>query len=148
MLTGPEQHSFYRVSSKRQKQPLMTPLQPPSTDSLHLTKNNTNVIIPHMHDKDKMNLIRHEDVMAELMKDPEFRKGYEDLEFEFQVVAAMIDYREKHDLTQKEFAERMGMKQSAIARFERGPGNPTTKFLKRLANGMGMKLVISLRERA
>ena len=45
------------------------------------------------------------------------------------------DLREKAGLTQAELAERCGMQDSAIRRYESGRGNPTEKTLQRIANG-------------
>lgn len=46
------------------------------------------------------------------------------------------DLREKAGLTQAELAERCGMQDSAIRRYESGRGNPTEKTLQRIANGL------------
>lgn len=45
-------------------------------------------------------------------------------------------------LTQKELSERVGIYQADISKIERGIGNPSLSTLKRLAEGMGMKLKI------
>jgi len=74
------------------------------------------------------------------MKDPEYKKGYNGLELEYKLYEAMIEQRIKHGITQKQLAEKVGMKQSAIARFESGNCNPTLSFLKKLATALDMKL--------
>lgn len=80
---------------------------------------------------------------AELMKDPEYAEAYEALQPEYDIVKALITTRADEDLTQKELAERCGMKQSAFARIESGNANPTLSTLKQLAKGMGKQLRIS-----
>lgn len=82
----------------------------------------------------------HREVHADLMKKPEFKKAFNDLELEFKLIEAMIEQRIKYGITQKQLAEKVGMKQSAIARFESGDYNPTYTFLKKLAGALGMKL--------
>ena len=86
--------------------------------------------------------------LEEQLKDPEFRAEYEALEPEFAIVQAMIDARRKTGLTQKQLAERTGIAQSDISKFETGGGNPSLRTLQRLAAGMGMVLHIEFRPTA
>lgn len=84
-------------------------------------------------------------LLDDQLKDPEFRSEYEALEPEFAIVQAMIDARRKTGLTQKQLAERTGIAQSDISKFETGGGNPSLRTLQRLAAGMGMVLHIEFR---
>ena len=76
------------------------------------------------------------------LKKPAFKKAYDDLELEFKLVEAIIEQRVKNGITQKELAQRIGTKQSAIARFESGKSNPTLSFIQKLSDGLGLKLKI------
>jgi len=76
------------------------------------------------------------------MKRPGFKKAYEESEFEFQIISALISARNKEKLTQRKFAEKIGITQSALARFESGRINPTLAFLKKIATGLGLKFVV------
>ena len=58
--------------------------------------------------------------IADQMENPEFKRAWEDLDPEFQVLKAMIKAREKAGLSQTELARRVGTKQSVISRLERG----------------------------
>ena len=80
----------------------------------------------------------------ELMKDPEFRKEYDDLEPEFTIARALIEARTRSGLTQREVAKRMGTTQSAIARLERGYPLPSITTLKKYASATDSKVNISL----
>lgn len=80
---------------------------------------------------------------AEWMRDSEYASEYEGLQAEYDIVSAMIDARAESRLTQRELAERCGMKQSAIARLESGGANPTLKTLEQVAAGLGKRLRIS-----
>jgi DNA-binding XRE family transcriptional regulator len=91
---------------------------------------------------DTSKLVRFDDFLAEQLKDPEFRKAYDALDEEFAVITALIAFRKQQDLTQEQLAERAGMRQSAIARFETVGSNPTIKSLFRLAEGLGARLEI------
>ena len=86
--------------------------------------------------------IKFDDYLNEQLKDPEFRKEYEDLEIERTIIQAMIDARKASGLTQKELSERTGIAQGDISKLERGSANPSIKTLKRLAKGMDMSLKI------
>ena len=84
------------------------------------------------------------DIMVEFLKeqlqDDEFRKEWEDIQPEMDVIRAMVDARISQNLTQKELAERTGINQADISKLENGTRNPSLKLLKRLADGMGMTL--------
>ncbi|MCH5296017.1 MAG: helix-turn-helix transcriptional regulator [Treponema sp.] len=48
-------------------------------------------------------------------------------------------------MTQKQLAEKMGTRQSNIARLESGNYNPSLHFLQRVASALGKRLSISFR---
>ncbi len=81
-----------------------------------------------------------DDYLNEQLKNPEFKKEYEALEPEFNIIKAMIEARQATGITQKELSERTGIAQGDISRLERGNANPSLRTLQRLAEGMGMKL--------
>ena len=76
------------------------------------------------------------------MKNTEFKKEWDDIQPEMDVVKAMLSIRMAQNLTQKELAERTGINQADISKLENGTKNPSLKLLKRLADGMGMELKI------
>lgn len=76
------------------------------------------------------------------MEDPEFKKEYEAIQPEMDVIRAIVDARLSQNLTQKELAERTGINQADISKLENGTRNPSLNLLKRLADGMGMVLKI------
>ena len=82
------------------------------------------------------------DMLSEQMKDEEFRKEYEAIQPEMDVIRAIVDARTSKNLTQKELAERTGINQADISKLENGTRNPSVNLLKRLADGMGMALRI------
>ena len=83
------------------------------------------------------------DISDKWMKDKSYKKAYNELEFEFSLIRAIIDARLKKGITQKEIAKRMGTKQSSIARFESGKYNPTLAFVQKLANAVGTKIKVA-----
>ena len=82
------------------------------------------------------------ELLNEQLKEPEFKKEWDDIQPEMDVIRAMIDARIKQNLTQKELAARTGIDQADISKLENGTRNPTLKLLKKLAAGMGMQLKI------
>ncbi|MCH5268367.1 MAG: helix-turn-helix transcriptional regulator [Lachnospiraceae bacterium] len=82
------------------------------------------------------------DFLGEQLQDDNFKKEYEDLQPEFDVIRAIIDARTSQNLTQQELAKRTGINQGDISKLENGTRNPTINLLKRLADGMGMALKI------
>lgn len=89
--------------------------------------------------------IRHEDLKNELMKDPDFKAEYDKLEEEFALLDEILAARKAAGLTQEQIAERMGTRQSSIARLETGLtcGNlPSMTMLKKYASAVGKKLQI------
>ena len=75
----------------------------------------------------------YKETLNELLKNPEFKAEYEALEPEFQIIRAMLEGREKLNLTQKDLAERSGITQADISRLENGNANPSIRTLKKLA---------------
>lgn len=84
----------------------------------------------------------YRETLNEQLRDPEFRAEWEALEPERQIIRAIIEGRECRDMTQQQLAEATGITQADISRLENGTANPSLRTLKRLANGMGMRLKI------
>ena len=80
------------------------------------------------------------DSLNEQLKNPEFKKEWDALEPEYQIIKAMLDTRNEKSMTQKQLAEITGIPQADISRLENGNANPSLKTLQRLAEGMGMRL--------
>lgn len=76
------------------------------------------------------------------MKDPDFKAAYEAQQPEFEAVRAVISARLTCNMTQKELAERSGLRQSNISRIENGSASPTVDTLSRIAAGLGKRLKI------
>ena len=57
----------------------------------------------------------------------------------------MIKARNELSLSQQELAQRTGINQSHISRLESGNYNPSLKFLKRIAAGLGKELHVTFK---
>ena len=82
------------------------------------------------------------EALKEQMKDETFRKEYESLEPEYDLISSLVDARKLNHVTQKQLADATGIAQSDISKIENGSGNPTIKILKRIGDGLGMNLKI------
>lgn len=76
------------------------------------------------------------------MDDPEFAEEYETIRPEYEAIRAVIAARLECNMTQKELAEKTGIRQSNISRIENGTSSPTVDTLARIAAGMGKQLKI------
>ena len=83
-----------------------------------------------------------DDMLAKQLQNEDFRKEYEAIQPEMDVIRAIVEARTSQNLTQKELAERTGINQDDISKLENGTRNPSVNLLKRLADGMGMMLKI------
>ena len=84
------------------------------------------------------------DLLNEQLQDPEFKKEWDDIQPEIDVIRAMIDTRISQNLTQKELAARTGIDQADISKLENGRANPSIKTLQRLAKALNMQLKFEL----
>ena len=80
------------------------------------------------------------ETLNEQLKDPAFKKEYDELEPEFAII---VDARKEMGLTQKQLSELTGITQADISKLENGNANPSIKTLQRLAAAMGKKVKIS-----
>ena len=80
------------------------------------------------------------ETLNEQLKNPEFKKEWDALEPEYQIIKAMLATRNEKAMTQKQLADITGIPQADISRLENGNANPSLRTLQRLADGMGMKL--------
>ena len=86
--------------------------------------------------------------ITQKMKGPKFKKAWHALDTEFELLESMIKAREKAGLTQEELAKRIGTKQPALSRLERGAfKKATVETLSRVADALDAKLVIKLQPR-
>lgn len=93
--------------------------------------------------KGKKEYIPFAQLREKLLRDPETKKAYDDLELKYAFIHKILDARIKAGITQSELAERAGTTQSAIARFESGAGNPTLSFIQKVSKALDVKVVIS-----
>jgi len=80
-----------------------------------------------------------------LLKNKKIKKEYDRLKPEYELLDKIIALRINSKMTQKQLAEKLNTKQSAISRFEKGLINPTIDYLNKLASAFGKKLVVEFK---
>lgn len=83
-----------------------------------------------------------EQFKKEAFKRPGVRKAYAEMQPEFKIIRALIISRNKKGMSQRKLAQKIGVTQSALARFEAGGVNPTLSFVQKITSGLGLKLVV------
>ena len=78
-----------------------------------------------------------------LLQNPNIKQEYDNLESEYKLISQLIKKRLEKKLTQKQLANKIGTKQSAISRLESGSYNPSISLLKKIAQALEAKLQIS-----
>lgn len=88
--------------------------------------------------------MNHQEYIAEReARDPEFRELREATRPQFEFRRALVQARLDAGLTQRQMAERLGVKQPALARWEAGTTMPTLDTLYRLAKALNLTFVIT-----
>lgn len=95
-----------------------------------------------MKSQKPIKLIPFETIKRRMLKDPETKRLYDELDMEYKLIEALIKKRAQKKLTQKALAERIGVEQSALARFESGRVSPTLSFVKKVTAGLGLRLTV------
>lgn len=93
--------------------------------------------------KNKLTYTFEED-LAKRLKNPAFKKVWEESEVEYQLACKLIETRLARKLSQRDLAEKVHTSQAAISRIEAMHGNPSLSLLKRIATALDVKLSISL----
>jgi HTH-type transcriptional regulator / antitoxin HipB len=75
---------------------------------------------------------------------PEAAASYEQARLRFELAEAIRSRREELGWSQRQLAERAGMTQPGVARFEAGGTTPTLPLLERLAAALGLTLQVRL----
>ena len=85
-------------------------------------------------------MVTYKDYKKKCLEDSSFKKEYDALQPEYDIINVMIKARKEQGLTQKQLSELTGISQADISRIENGTRNPSLEMIKRLAAGMGMQL--------
>ena len=82
------------------------------------------------------------DSLNDRLKDDNFRKEYEQIQPEMEIIKMLVAARKEQNMTQSDLAKVTGINQADISKLENGNRNPSLNMLKKLAEGLGMQLKI------
>lgn len=86
--------------------------------------------------------IRFKDYLDQQLRDPLFRKHYEEYGKQLEIAYQILQLRKREGLSQVELAKKIGTKQTNIARLESGQQNFTIDTLQKLAKALRRNLKI------
>lgn len=90
----------------------------------------------------KRKIYTFEQHLKESLKNPAFRKEWEESEVEYQLGRKLIEARLKINISQRELAKKANTTQAVISRIEGMNSNPSIGLLKKLAEALGLKLKV------
>jgi len=86
--------------------------------------------------------MNYKEHLAEKMKNPEFKKAFEEEKRLLELSCAIIEAREKCGLTQKELAIKSHVTQQQLSKIENGVNCNMLTFIK-VSNALGLGLTVS-----
>jgi len=89
-----------------------------------------------------MKIYTLQDDLKKRLKNPAFKKAWEESEAEYQVSRALIAARIKDKLSQGELAKKAHTTQAVISRLENMTANPSVGLLQKIAQALNVKLKI------
>lgn len=84
--------------------------------------------------------------LDEELKDPEFKRLYDESSVKWRVAMQIVEARQRANLTQGELARQIGDRQQNISRIESGEQNITVGTLNKIAKAVGGQLVVKIVE--
>ncbi len=79
-------------------------------------------------------------INEKITQDKEFSKAYSEVEKEYQLIREVVKARKEMGLTQQELADKIGVKQQVISRFECEKHIPTLDNFLKIIDGVGLNL--------
>lgn len=78
------------------------------------------------------------------LKDPDVRREYDKLKPRYELIESIIKKRIEKGLSQKDLANMIETKQSAISRIESGNYNPSFNLIQKIAKALDSKLEVKI----
>ena len=83
-----------------------------------------------------------DEYLAEQLKDPDFKREWEESEAGYQLTRELLRARIKGRISQRQLAQRAGTTQAVISRIENMSVSPSIGLVQRIVNSLGKKLEI------
>ena len=85
------------------------------------------------------------DDLAKRLKNPKFRRAWEDSEPEYILATQLIERRLAKRYSQRTLAKKLKTSQAVISRIESLRANPSLSLLKRIASVLDTKLILQFK---
>jgi len=85
-----------------------------------------------------------QDYLKEQLKNPIVRKYYNEYGEQLKIAYQVLQIRKKKGISQKVLAEKIGTKQSNIARLESGQQNFTIGLLEKITKALGCRFTMEI----
>ena len=89
-------------------------------------------------------MLTHKELLAEQLKDPAFRKAWEESEPAYQLKRLRILKK----ISQEQLAAQVGTRQPSIARLENGEGFKNLTFVRRVAEALDAEVQIIIKPKS
>ena len=89
-----------------------------------------------------MAMIDFDTFLEKKLKNPDFKREYDALDKEFELIDELLKARSEAKMTQAQVAKAMGVKQSAVARIESGSLDMKYSTLVNYLNAVGKRIAI------
>lgn len=89
-----------------------------------------------------MAMIDFDTFLEKKLKNPDFKREYDALDKEFELIDELLKARSEAKMTQAQVAEAMGVKQSAVARIESENLDMKYSTLVNYLNAVGKRIAI------
>lgn len=90
-------------------------------------------------------LYNFEEDLTKRLKNPAFKKAWEESEPEYLLAKELIEKRLKKNFSQRDLARKLKTTQAVISRLETMRANPSLQLLKRIASVFNAKLTLGFR---
>lgn len=89
-----------------------------------------------------MKIYTLQDDLKKRLKNPAFKKAWEQSEAEYQVSRSLIAARIKRNISQQQLAKKANTTQAVISRLENMTANPSVGLLQKIAQALNLKVKI------
>jgi len=90
----------------------------------------------------------YEEFEAALLEKPEIRREYEALKPRYDMIRSLIKRRNQLNISQTQLAKKIGTKQPAISRLEKGDYNTTLSTFFKVAEALDLDISLKARKKA
>lgn len=94
--------------------------------------------------KNLQKAISFEDYLAKQLKNPKFKKYYDEYSKQLEIAYQILQLRKRKKMSQAELARKIGTKQSNIARMEIGQQNFTIDTLQKISKAFNRELKVKI----